>query len=127
MGCTPKGLIVFIGLFLSFSGKISAEEPDRAYQISQKVLDTCEQGVLGIVDGKAYLDPDWLGFFHPHTFLLNDSHQWVLLGPVQRDHIGFYVYAQSPECPEGHPGFKKVGKTWYCLKDGCPYFYGNDH
>ncbi len=115
--------IVFFVLALLFSFNISAYEKP---QISQEILESSEGSILGIIAGRAYFKPEKLMFSHGQWFLQTDLQQWASLGTeVSIDDVGFYLCAKA-ECPRGHPGFKKVQGTWYCLEDHCPYFYG-DH
>jgi hypothetical protein len=88
---------------------------------SEEILQQCEKNVLAVVDDKIYLNPDKLLIYQGHCLLQNDQQQWIRVEQIFKDEMGFYTAAR-PECDKGHPGFKKVWNTWYCLKQGCPYY-----
>lgn len=88
----------------------------------ESLLQFCKNSVLEIVDDKIYLNPGKLLIFKGNYLLENDQQQWMQLNEVFKDNEGFYLYVE-PKCPKGHMGFRKVGVTWYCLDDECPYCY----
>lgn len=114
---------LFFALTILVSTNLTAHQET---QLSQEILDSSEEGIWGVMAGKAYFHTEKLTCFHGEWFLQNDLQQWISLGTtMMRDHFGYYAYAE-PRCPRGHIGFKRDGKIWYCFEEHCPYFFG-DH
>lgn len=90
---------------------------------SEQILNQCEKSLFGIIDGKAYLNPNKLVFIDGHFLLLTDHQQWIRFDQVFKDDFGFYISAKAILCENGHVAFKKVWGTWYCLQEGCNFYY----
>ena len=76
------------------------------------------------VRNKIYLPIERL-HYENHQFYFVGNYAFLPLKGVMQDHFGYYVEASQAECRNGHIGFRKVGKTWYCLEQDCEYFYGH--
>ena len=120
-----KYLIILIVMVVAWTGVSVADENSQEL-LAEETLNSCEEGILGILDGKAYLHPDRLSFLNNSVFLLSDYQQWIPLSSVFRDNYGYYARSKAMECPKGHTRFKKKGNVWYCFDSECQYFYGNN-
>ncbi len=93
---------------------------------SESILNFCEESILCIVDGKAYLRPDKLLVHSGHYVLVNDLQQLIRLDEVFKDEFGYYITVDEPRCLKGHLGFRKLLGIWYCLDRRCQYYYYNN-
>ncbi len=92
--------------------------------ITETVFVHCEQSVLAVIDDKIYLNPNKFLCFKNHNLILKDNQEWMRLGEVFQDGFGFFIRAKEGlKCIEGHTAFKRVYGTWYCLEEGCKYYY----
>jgi hypothetical protein len=119
-----KILSLLTSILLLCIGQIFAHEGDHGRQLFDEISITCESSLLGVINNKAYLDPSRVFFLANHFYVLNDHQKWIPCGTLFQDTMGINLYAYDPRCPAGHVGFKKVKGLWYCLEDGCSYFYG---
>lgn len=142
-----KHLICLAMLLFSFKGELTAYEkrnnPDRP-----QFIEIWGRGILDVAGSKVYLHPERLCFSQGEGLLLNDTQQWIPIGEVLYDTIGYYIDISDsecpngrigidkvkkskkdwpePECPEGHIGIYRVKKIWYCNEPDCPYFIGEN-
>ncbi|MFZ4773203.1 MAG: hypothetical protein ACOYK9_04345 [Chlamydiia bacterium] len=115
-----RSLFLILAIFISTN-----VDAHQTYYNHAEVLGKSTEAILTIKDGQTFIKPEKLMFLQGEWFLQNDLEEWTLLECDVFKEVGGFVLGE-PKCPKGHTGIVKKWGTWYCMREKCPYFIGDN-